>query len=669
MKKIFTTISLLYLLISAQAQTFYTANFSGGIGQWTLIDNSGNNAGVWKYAHNPIVSAYYGNLTFKAASAGNGFALFMSDAATDDGKAENADFISKAINCSAYSYLHLEFDEWFVQRNASAGTLYISTDSVNWSLIYTIDATEGTFQHVQLDLTPFAANQSTVYLKFNYQGDHDFFWSIDDLKLTSVHMLDIAVDSITLNQYVPAGNNIISGILRNPGGEAINTVDMTYSINGGNTTSHSFSNLNLLPFGSTTFSFPQSALLDSFIKYTITINAFGPNSGTDGVMSNNTYSKDINALSAIPVKNVMLEEFTTSVCQFCPMGGTVVENISNEYSGIIPVAIHAGFNTDAMTTPDHSTINSSLGNGSAPALLVDRVYWDDAQDNALSLLHNADYSSSLWEDKTVIRKAVRSPLSIKASSIYDSNTRELTVDVSTIFYTKLSNLTYRVNCYIIEDSVTGTGSGYNQINYYANHENGAYNPWYGKGSPIVGFKHRHVGRYLFGGPWGTTGIIPATVSSGDVFSNQYTYTIPATWNANRVKLVAFVQDYSASYKRKSIINSLEYNLNSADSIPVSALTTTGVNEIQNSRLDAVSLFPNPTTGIINIDYTLNESASISFEVYNMIGEKLHSVQSQKLAAGDYRTQINTSSFQSGVYFVAVKDGNKLMRTLKFIVVK
>ena len=284
-------------------------------------------------------------------------------------------------------------------------------------------------------------------------------------------------------------------------------------------------------------------------------------------------------------------------------------------------------------------------------------------------MHNADYSSSLWEDKTVIRKAVRSPLSIKASSIYDSNTRELTVDVSTIFYTKLSNLTYRVNCYIIEDSVTGTGSGYNQINYYANHENGAYNPWYGKGSPIVGFKHRHVGRYLFGGPWGTTGIIPATVSSGDVFSNQYTYTIPATWNANRVKLVAFVQDYSASYKRKSIINSLEYNLNSADSIPVSALTTTGVNEIQNSRLDAVSLFPNPTTGIINIDYTLNESASISFEVYNMIGEKLHSVQSQKLAAGDYRTQINTSSFQSGVYFVAVKDGNKLMRTLKFIVVK
>ena len=162
----------------------------------------------------------------------------MSDAATDDGKAEDADLISPAINCSAYSFIHMEFDEWFVQRSASSGTIFVSTDNVNWSQAYTINTTEGTTAHVQVDLTPFAANAATVYLKFNFQGDHDFFWAIDDIKLTSVPMLDVAVDTITINPYVLAGDNTITGTLSNRGGIAITSLDMSYAIDSGNASRH-----------------------------------------------------------------------------------------------------------------------------------------------------------------------------------------------------------------------------------------------------------------------------------------------------------------------------------------------------------------------------------------------------------------------------------------------
>jgi hypothetical protein len=669
MKQIFTSILFSLLLLTAQAQTpIYTSNFSGGIGSWTLVDNSGNSAGNWQYAHNPIADAYYGNLTFKSASYANGYALFMSDAATDDGKPEDADMISPAINCSAYSYVHMEFDEWFVQNSSSSGTIYVSTDHVNWSQAYTIDATEGSTTHKQIDLTPFAANQATVYLKFNYQGNHDFFWAVDDIKLTSVPMLDVAVDTITINPYVLAGNNTITGTISNPGGVTITSLDMSYSIDGGNAISQSFSNLSIPPFGTYNFTFQQPAALNNFVKYAITVNAIGPNNGNDAVSANNSLSVNVNALSAMPTKYVMLEEFTTAACQYCPMGGTTVDKIDQLYSRVIPVALHAGFGTDAMTTADHSTIYSTLGGGSgAPSLMVDRFYWPDLKDITMNLIASSDYSYTLWEDKTQQRLPVRSPLGIKATTYYNSSTRALTVVPTVEFYTQLTNLGYRVNCYIVEDSVSGSGAGYNQVNYYTNHSQGSFNPWYGKGSPITGYKHRHVGRYLFGGPWGTTGVIPTDVNSGDEFTTQYDYTIPAGWNTNRIKLVVFVQDYHAATTGRSIINALEIGLNAEDSTAVAVIS--GVAEIQTASINSIDLFPNPASNLVNIDYSLTTNANISFEVYNMVGEKIHTIESQKLSTGDYTTQLNTTAYASGVYFVAVKEESKLVKTLKFVVSK
>ena len=669
MKQLFTTGLLFSIFWASQAQTtFFTANFSGGVGSWTLLDNTGNNAGKWQYAHNPIADATIGNLTFKSASYSNGYALFMSDAATDDGLAEDADLISPAINCSAYSYVHMEWDEWFVQRNASSGTIYVSTDNVNWSQAYSIDNTEGTTTHKQLDLTPFAANQATVYLKFNFQGDHDIFWAIDDIKLTSVPMLDIAVDTITINPYVLSGDNYITGTISNAGGVTINSVDMSYTINGGSVVSQSLNNLSIPPFGTYSFLFQQPASLDNFVKYNIEVDAIGPNAGNDAIPSNNTLSTSINALSAMPVKNVLLEEFTTASCQYCPMGTTIVNNIDNSYSRIIPVALHAGFGTDAMTTADHSSIYSALGGGSgAPALMIDRFYWTDLKDITMNMVYSSDFSYTLWNDKTQKRLPIRSPLGIAATTTYNSSNRLLTVTPTVQFYTQLTGLSYRINCYIVEDSVSGSGAGYNQVNYWTNHSQGSFNPWYGKGSPIAGFKHRHVGRYLFGGPWGTTGIIPADVNSGDAFSTQYTYTIPAGWNANRIKLVVFVQDYHTATSGRSIINALQVGLNVTDSTALTVIS--GLPEFSNSSLRLIDLFPNPASNLVNIDYTLNQNSSISFEVYNMLDEKLHTVEQQKLTAGDYRTQLNTSAYPSGIYFVAVKDENNLLRTLKFVIAR
>lgn len=670
MLKSFTTILFLCLLMAAQAQTpIYTANFSGGIGSWTLVDNSGNNAGNWKYVHNPISAPSIGSLAFKSASFANGYALFLSDAATDDGKPEDADMISPVINCSAHSYVHMEFDEWFVQRGASSGTLLISTDGNSWAQAYTIDATQGTTTHTRVDLTPFVANQSTVYLKFNFVGDHDFFWAIDDIRIYSVPMLDVAVDTITINPYVLAGNNTITGTISNPGGVALNSVDISYAIDGGSPVYQSLSNLNIPPFGTYDFTFQQPASLTDFVKYQIEVATLGPNGGTDAVAANNSLSTSVNALSAMPSKNVVLEEFTTAQCQYCPMGATTVDVIDQAYSRVIPIGVHAGFGTDAMTTTDHSDLYAALGGGSgAPAVMIDRYYWPDQKEISLNMVSSADFSYTLWDEKTLQRLPVRSPLGIKATTYYNENTRSLTVVPTVEFYTQLSNLQYNVNCYIVEDSVSGTGSGYNQVNYYTNHSPGSFNPWYGKGSPIVGYKHRHVGRKMLGGVWGTSGIIPATVNSGDEFSTEYYFTLPASWNKDRVSLVVFVQENRTPTSMRSIINALELGLNETDSNTITTIISSIGNET-NPTIGAINLYPNPAANSVTIDYTLTHPGTISFDVLNMLGETMHSGEQQKLNAGDYRTQVNTTTYPNGLYFVAVKSEGRVVSTLKFAVAR
>jgi hypothetical protein len=123
MKRFFTYVLLLAFIASAHAQTtFYTAAFTGGLGTWTTVDNTGSSAGVWLYKKNPVTIPSGGTLNFASATAIGGYALFMSDQANDDGIPEDADLLSPVINCTGQNFVFLEFDHYFRQVVASVGT-------------------------------------------------------------------------------------------------------------------------------------------------------------------------------------------------------------------------------------------------------------------------------------------------------------------------------------------------------------------------------------------------------------------------------------------------------------------------------------------------------------------------------------------------------------------
>lgn len=669
MKKFTLAIAVLTVLALDAQTPIYTQNFStaGLPAGWQNVDQSGVGGGTWTRK----TSAH----SFASSTAANGFYIFDSDALGNDSKAENADLITGAIDCSSNTHVALQFQQYFVQYASSSGTVSVSTDGSSWSQVYQVTANSDNPETVTLDITGIAAGHSTVYIKFNYQGNYDYWWAIDDINVYEPAALDIAVDKLTLTKYVGLSYQFVSGVLSNQGSNTITSFDLTYTVNGGGTVSQSFTGVNIPAFGTYPFQFSQPIAMNVAQLYSINVTASGPNSGVDANLANNAKAGDMVALSAIPDKNVMIEEFTTVPCGYCPGGATRINQIeASEGSKAIACALHAGFGTDGMTITEHSTLATAF-TSAAPTACIDRVYYDGEDDVAIGVQGMGTNSNS-WLDATQEREGAIEPATVACTNTYDANTRQLNVTVTAKFFAAISG-DFRVNCYIVEDSVVGSGSGYDQHSYYYTSPT-TLNPWLGVGTTnlgsgtwaIAGYVHNHLVRNFMGGAWGSTGIVPATTADGAEYAKSYSYTLPAGWNANHVHLVAFVHEYNSNAKsgKNEILNSIEVPLNGTvtqGSTP--SQFPSAINEVKN--VDNISLFPNPASNAVNIDYSVNNDSKLSFEVYNVLGQNVYSVTPANFGKGNFRTTINTSTFDNGVYFVTVKDNNKTVSTLRFVVSK
>ena len=86
-----------------------------------------------------------------------------------------------------------------------------------------------------------------------------------------------------------------------------------------------------------------------------------------------------------------------------------------------------------------------------------------------------------------------------------------------------------------------------------------------------------------------------------------------------------------------------------DDIMISKVGTVGVKT--NTANDAISIFPNPTSGILNINAV---EANSSVEVFNVIGDKVYT---NSLVKGN--NTIDLSSLSNGAYFVKLSSNNQI----------
>lgn len=448
---------------------------------------------------------------------------------------------------------------------------------------------------------------------------------------------DAAVLEVPMDELYPTtGQHDVKIKFQNAGTTNFSGVTLNWSTDGGTT-------VNSFPLPGFTFRPNVPFTITHNIKVTFTnpgaytdlkVWTSNPGGMTDANTANDTLTKQIFVNAGISaVKRVMVEEFTTAPCGFCPDGALVLNNILTSNPNVIGLGIHAGFGTDAMTIPAHSTLASAFANG-APTAAIDRIKFSNQSSVAVS--------RSVWGSLVTLRQGLNTPLDVKIFGTYDSTTRTATVKVDADFVDYALPGDVRLGFYVVEDNVNTRGQGYNQTNYYHTGAYGTGHPYYAAGNPIVGYNHRHVVRDVFpsNDPWGDATVIPTAPQKDSSYSKTFTVPISSNWDANEIYFVAFATYHSTNVNEREIINAGEVKMNQ--------ITTSNI--AIEKELD-FAFYPNPAQDMLNLEINTWSTADLSRAVIRDLSGKI--LYNENILSNV--SQIDLSAYAKGIYFLSIEN--------------
>jgi hypothetical protein len=128
---------------------------------------------------------------------------------------------------------------------------------------------------------------------------------------------------------------------------------------------------------------------------------------------------------------------------------------------------------------------------------------------------------------------------------------------------------------------------------------------------------------------------------------DFSYTIPASFNRDRLYVVVFVQGVSSKIVYKGA------------KIKIGSAIASSVNEA--ADLNAVStVYPNPATDLTQLDYELTNSADVHIELKNITGQTVFTSDKGRQSPGQYKEAIDLSGFGSGIYLLQLRVGDQLL---------
>lgn len=336
-------------------------------------------------------------------------------------------------------------------------------------------------------------------------------------------------------------------------------------------------------------------------------------------------------------KNVVLEEYTGYLCQFCPDGHKTAEDIRSENpNSVTLVNVHTGRlaqprgDAPDFRTDYGSSLSSEVNVRGLPSASINRKPFD------------FDYSTSTrddWSGAADIVLNESSPVNVGIETNLDPESRELTIEVEA-YYTDSSNSdNNKLNVALLQNNIAGPqidGGDYYPENFL---ENGDY-------------KHKHVLRDFITGQWGETIDQPYEDS---LFSETYTYSIPEEIRSVPVKLndlevAAYVSEgrtniYTGVSEKVSIDDSLTTDLSISkdfqvpDDICLSEVSpsfeiTNDGNQEVNSFDATITINRSSLTETFNKTISAGESVTIQWDRLSLPG-------------GDYNIQFDGISNING----------------------
>ncbi len=462
-------------------------------------------------------------------------------AATNDDACDcdkSADYlIMPAVDLTGVMALQLNFDMSFAGGSYNGATehAYIeySTDGgSSWTQFMEIPGTgDVTWVEQSVDLSALAQQtDGNVMFAFRYDdnGGWLFGFAVDNVLLYTPAALDVALASLSvMGPYAVVGNDVtISGTIFNNGLDTIQSVDVSWT-DGTNTYTDNLTGLNLMPGATTNFTHSTPFTVSGYESYTISVMLSNPNGSADGLPVNNSAEFSVAGLSFLPEKKIFAEEATGTWCGWCPRGAVFMEYMAETYGdSYVGVAVH---NADPMTVTAYDNGLTSFPSFSGfPSVVFERDVIIDPSE--LETYYN-DYISR----GTAVQVEV-------TNAVLDVATRQLTVEANSTFATSFTAADFSSFFTFKEDNVTGTGSGYDQANYYSGGAAGAMGGYENLPNPVPADQmvYNDVARDILPGFNGQEGI--EDVAPDDVVSSQMTYDFPNNWDPREMEVVFVMLD-------------------------------------------------------------------------------------------------------------------------------
>lgn len=383
----------------------------------------------------------------------------------------------------------------------------------------------------------------------------------------------------------------------NAGLNNITSFDVTLDYNGNQVTENiTGQNLASLAGYEVTFTTPYTLVAGQNTATAIISNVNGM--GADDDINDDTLAINLSPIVPAAGKIVVGEEGTGTWCQWCPRGDVYMkiweERYGDNFAGI---AVHNG---DPMTDADYDAGIGGLISG-YPSALVDR-------------LSDVDPSGMGPQINSQLQIAPVATL-LNGASL---NGTVLDVSVTYTFNQALAG-DYRVSCALTEDSVTGTGSGYNQSNAYAGGGNGPMGGYENLPSSVPAsiMVYDHVARAIGGTFAGMSNAWGGPISNGSIYTVNFSFNIDPTWDLSKMHIVGMLiqpngRMENAGYTTvdEAIANGLIIGLEGEES------------EYLDGPDRTLEVYPNPAGDRAYAGLNLTGSSEVALSVFDMTGKRI-----------------------------------------------
>lgn len=283
-----TCLCLCLCICGLSAQILFEENFEapGLPAGWSIQSNATD--GGWLVGTPNALSTQ----SFGIPSNGSQRIIATNDDKCDCDKSQDY-LITPAIDLSAALNPVFKADVLFgrktYQTDTEVGTIEVSEDKINWTVVHTFPGHSG-WESVVVDLSA-VAGKSAVYVAVHYNDGGGWLYgmAVDNVQIEEPRSLDAAMAKVDARSFGEENVDFpIRGTLLNNGITPITELEITYTLNGANPVAGTLSGLNIAPFTNFEFEHPKTWTPDAGGMYTVEVTISAINGQTDENMANNS---------------------------------------------------------------------------------------------------------------------------------------------------------------------------------------------------------------------------------------------------------------------------------------------------------------------------------------------------------------------------------------------